>query len=375
MMPAPPQARLPTARSPNAGSPDARLPRAPLPRVLPHCALLSILLAACGAGAGSAPALLQSPDGKWRVIHRAEAAWKEDRARQEAESAFERLPDVDLVYAHNDDMAHGAWVAARQKGREAVLFVGIDALPAVGRAYLGQGQLDATVAYPTCAEAAIDLALLLCEGVAIAPQTDFELGTRLWTRANHAEGGRQFGAEGDGALAALRLQHGELLTTTPATDHVFRVGMAQCTDDEPWRQAMREDLVAAAARYPQVEFDYRAADDDTEKQRSIVRDFVNQGYHAILVSPKETLTLAAPCREAMAKGIHVIVIDRRLGTDDYSVFVGGDNVQIGRVAGRAIRELLPDGGTIVELMGLMTSSPAQERHRGFVEELGLVAPE
>jgi len=147
--------------------------------------------------------------------------------------------------------------------------------------------------------------------------------------------------------------------------------MAQCTDGEPWRVAMREELTAAAARYPQIQFEYRAADNDAEKQRSIVRDFVAQGFHAILVSPKESLALAAPCKEAIAAGIKVVVLDRELGSDDYTCFVGGDNGKIGEAAGAQIRAMLPTGGTIVELQGLMTSSPAQERHDGFAKALGL----
>ncbi len=54
-------------------------------------------------------------------------------------------------------------------------------------------------------------------------------------------------------------------------------------------------------------------------------------------------------------------------------FLGGDNVAIGRVAAGFIRECLVAGGRIVEIKGLMTSSPAQERHQGFVEGLGLEA--
>ena len=328
-------------------------------------------LVACGGGGPDA--VLQSKDGRYRVVQVAEADWKADQARAEAESAFERFGDgIDLVYAHNDDMAHGANAAAAQKGQEGVRFVGIDAVPTIGREYLAAGTLDATIEYPTCAQEAIDLALLLCNGVPIAPESRrLLLGTRIWTRQNQTRGGQPLPAPGDFAIKTLQRQHEAVLTTEPATDEIFKIGVAQCTDDEPWRQAMREDLIAAAARYPQVELDYRSADDDTERQRDLVREFVQQGCHAILVSPKESLALAAACKEALAAGVHVVVVDRELGTDDYSVFVGGDNVQIGRAAAEQIKRLLPEGGTIFELQGLMTSSPAQERHRGFVEALGL----
>lgn len=328
-----------------------------------------MLLALAACGGGGARAVLKSADGKYQVVHAADARWDGSAARTEMESVLERLPKVDLVYAHNDPMAFAAATACKQKGRTGVKFVGIDGLAGEGRKYVADGALDATFEYPTCAEAAIDLALLAVSGVQVPKR--IVVGTHTITRANVAAGGEAVPAPGEFALAQLRREHAEVLSTSPKIDIAWRVGMAQCTDQEPWRAAMREQLVAAAKRYPQIKFEYRAADNDVEKQRGIVRDFIAQGFHAILVSPKESLALAAPCKEAIAKGIRVIVMDRELGSDDYTSFVGGDNRQIGVAAGNTIKALLPEGGTIVELQGLMTSSPAQERHAGFVEALGL----
>ncbi|MBP8301965.1 MAG: substrate-binding domain-containing protein [Planctomycetes bacterium] len=338
-------------------------------RLLAIALPLLACLSSCG---GKGHTLLQNADGKIRVIHIADAKWKQENARTEMESILERFPQIDLVYAHNDPMAFGAAMACKQKGRTGIRFVGVDGLASEGRKYVADGAIDATFEYPTGAETAIDLALLACSGVEVPKRV--VLGTRTYTKANLAAGGEAAPSPGEFVVANLHHQHGDVLTTKPTTDVVFRIGMAQCTDGEPWRVAMREQLIAAAKRYPQVQFDYRAADDDTEKQRGIVRDFITQNYNAILVSPKESLALVAVAKEALGKGIKVIVLDRELGSDDYTAFVGGDNLAIGKAAGTAIGQLLPNGGTIVELQGLMTSSPAQERHNGFVEALGLKKP-
>lgn len=342
----------------------------------PACSSLAALAALAACNGGAPDAVLQSPDGRFRVLHQADLRWKGDLAQTETEAALERLPEIDVIYAHNDPMARGAAEACRQKGRESVRIVGVDGLPGEGRAYVENGLLDATFSYPTCGAEAIDLALLACSGVSGLPK-DIRLGTRKFTRANVAAGGAPITSPGDIVMANLRTQHGAVLTTEPTIDVLFRVGMAQCTDDEPWRVQMGKDLRAAADRYPQIELMYRSAADDTEKQRGIVRDFITQQVNAILISPKESKALAAVCREAVDAGIHVIVIDRELGgtADDYTCFIGGDNTRIGRAAGEHVRALLGDaGGAIVELQGLMTSSPAQERHAGFVEALGLKKP-
>jgi ABC-type sugar transport system substrate-binding protein len=344
--------------------------------ILPAAILSCVLLQGCGgtaadSGPAGGPAGAPAGAGGYRVVHTGEGQWLEANGRREMESALERCPRIDLVYAHNDPMAHGALLAARQQRRDGIRFVGVDALPHEGRKYVVDGLLDATIEYPTCAAEAIDLALLACNGVQFPSQLrELVVGTRVWTRANHA-GGKAISSPGEIMLTNLRHQHAAILTTEPKTDQIFRIGMAQCNDAEPWREAMREQMKAWARRYPQVEFSYRDAANDTEKQRGIVRDFVDQGYNAIIVSPKESGSLASACKDALTKQIAVVVLDRKLGTDDFTVFVGGDNLAIGRAAGETIKELLPNGGAIVELQGLMTSSPAQERHRGFVEALGL----
>lgn len=333
-----------------------------------HLLLPTLLAAACTAEHDEP--LMVSPDGSLEVVFAADSAWKGDRARAEMESALARFSDLDLVYAHNDPMARGAWDAARQAGREGIHFVGIDALPDEGRRYVREGILDATIEYPTGGAEAVDLTLLACEGVDLP--RDIVLGTRVF-RPGDPEG-VPIPSPGDQVMAELRKEHAEVLTTEPMTDHVFMIGMAQCTTDEPWRVVMNRDITERAARYPQIDLRLQSADDDTEKQRTLIRQFVDMGCNAVLVSPKESLALVAACREATESGVHVIVLDRRLGSDDYTCFIGGDNLAIGRAAGAEVRRLLPDGGRIVELRGLMTSSPAQERHRGFVEALDLAEP-
>jgi ABC-type sugar transport system substrate-binding protein len=328
-----------------------------------HATLTTLSLAVLLSSCGGAEVLLQSKDGKYRVVYIGEGKWLEAEGRQQMEAALARCPAIDLVYAHNDPMAHGAALAARQQQRAGIAFVGVDGLAHEGRRYVQDGLLAVTIEYPTCAAAALDLAVLACRNVQLPPE--LVVGTRVFTQ--QCPDGRPIASAGDVMLTSLRSQYKAALSAVGA----LKIGMAQCNDAEPWREAMREDMKAWAAQHPFVQFDYRDAANDTQKQRDIVIDFTVQQYDAIVVSPKESLALAQVCKDAMARGIKIIVLDRRLGSDDFTCFVGGDNTAIGKAAGEQIKALLPDGGTIVEIQGLMTSSPAQERHQGFVEALGL----
>jgi ribose transport system substrate-binding protein len=145
------------------------------------------------------------------------------------------------------------------------------------------------------------------------------------------------------------------------------IGMSQCNLGEPWRVQMNADIAAAAKARPELRVIYKDAQNKSETQQAQVRELVDQGVNLIIISPKEAKPLTAPVRDAYKRGIPVIVLDRKVEGSDYSCFIGADNVKIGRAAGEFMVKLLGGKGNVVELEGLMTSTPGQERHKGFMQ--------
>ncbi len=147
------------------------------------------------------------------------------------------------------------------------------------------------------------------------------------------------------------------------------VGMSQCNLGEPWRVQMDADIRAAAAAHPELRVVFKDAQNNSLTQRAQVEEFVDEGVDLLVISPKEAAPLTGPVAEAVRRGVPVIVLDRAVQGDRFTQFIGADNVRIGRAAGRWIRERLGGKGTVVELKGLMTSTPGQDRHAGFLEGL------
>lgn len=152
-----------------------------------------------------------------------------------------------------------------------------------------------------------------------------------------------------------------------AASRKWVIGVSQCNLGEPWRVQMNADIQAAAAKHPELQLVFKDAQNDTLKQRAQVEEFVNAGVNLIIVSPKEAAPLTPPVAEAYRKGIPVIVLDRKVLGSDYTTFIGADNRKIGRAAGQWISKRLGGKGKVVELKGLMTSTPGQDRDRGFRE--------
>lgn len=168
------------------------------------------------------------------------------------------------------------------------------------------------------------------------------------------------------ALAMLLAGCGEKKAEGPRT---YKIGMSQCNLGEPWRVQMNADLQAAADKHPELKLIFKDAQNDTLRQRAHVEEFVSAGVDALIISPKEAQPLTEPVAKAFQAKIPVIVLDRAVQGDQFTTFIGADNKAIGRSAGEWIKAKLGGKGTIVELKGLMTSIPAQDRHAGFVEAI------
>ncbi|GMV16139.1 MAG: substrate-binding domain-containing protein [Polyangiaceae bacterium] len=149
------------------------------------------------------------------------------------------------------------------------------------------------------------------------------------------------------------------------------LGVSQCNLGEPWRVQMNEDLKKAAEKHPSLKLVLKDAQNDSLRQRAQVEELVAQRVDLLIISPKEAAPLTAPVADAYRKKIPVIVLDRAVQGDEYTTFIGADNVKIGREAGKWAAKALGGKGAIVELKGLMTSTPGQDRHKGFREGLEL----
>ncbi len=149
----------------------------------------------------------------------------------------------------------------------------------------------------------------------------------------------------------------------------YTIGMSQCNLGEPWRVQMNEDIRSAAAQHPELSVIFKDAQNDTLKQRSHLEELVSAKVDLILISPKEAQPLTEPVARALDAGIPVIVLDRAVLGDKYTCFIGADNKKIGQAAGQWIVKKLGGQGKVVELMGLMTSIPGQDRHNGFRDAL------
>ncbi len=157
-------------------------------------------------------------------------------------------------------------------------------------------------------------------------------------------------------------------------DGKFLIGFSQCTTADAWRKSMDQEMQNELLYYPNLQLLIKDAENSSKKQVEDITELLAAGIDLLIVSPNESQPLTVIVNEVFKKGIPVILIDRKIESSDYSAFIGGNSYQIGKEAGIYAVKLLKGKGRIVEISGLEGSSPAKERHKGFVEEISK-APE
>lgn len=145
----------------------------------------------------------------------------------------------------------------------------------------------------------------------------------------------------------------------------FRIGVAQCSDDS-WRHKMNDEILREAMFYDGVSVEIRSAGDDNRKQAEDVHYFIDKGVDLLIISANEAAPMTPIVEEAYQKGIPVVLVDRKILSDKYTAYIGADNYEIGRAVGNYIASSLKGKGNVVELTGLGGSTPAMERHQGFM---------
>ena len=125
------------------------------------------------------------------------------------------------------------------------------------------------------------------------------------------------------------------------------------------------------ATYPDVEFiqldGQEAGAPSSTKQSNDIDAIIAQGVNELVISPNDVAALAPAVQAAIDAGMVVVTVDRNVTDVATLAHVGADNVEGGRLQGRYLVEILPDGGDVIELQGQPGAAPAIDRHAGLDE--------
>ena len=149
------------------------------------------------------------------------------------------------------------------------------------------------------------------------------------------------------------------------------VGFSQAMTTDDWRKQMNKSMQIEASLRPEVKLEIRDAQNNIAHQIKDIEDFIINGADVIIVSPIQSKPITPIVEKAIKAGVKVLIVDRKIEGENYTSYLGADNIEVGRIAGRYIISNYNGTGKIVEITGAKGSSPAHERSLGFNQAISL----
>jgi ribose transport system substrate-binding protein len=132
---------------------------------------------------GAKEILAKYPD--IHIVSEPVADWIQAKAKDRMTEVLRAQPAIDVLYGHNDPMAVGAYLAAKELGREKdIAFIGVDGLDgeAGGVQKVADGILAATFVYPLCVDKAVEVGLKMLRDPSFRPDEEYSIPSRLVTK-------------------------------------------------------------------------------------------------------------------------------------------------------------------------------------------------
>ena len=281
-------------------------------------------------------------DAKLEVVARQTANFARAEGMSVMENMLQANPDIQAVFAANDEMALGAMEAISGAGKD-IMVMGFDATDDA-IASIKAGQMAGTIAQQPAliGSTAVSNALKLINGEEIEKSIPVEV--TLVTIDNvetFAELEEATAVVGDGSI-----------------------GLAVSTQNNPFFVTLVEGAQKAADAAG-VKMTVADAGDDAAKQTSDIEDLVASGISVLIVNPVDSDAVTGAVEFAKSKGVKVIAVDRAVNGTEIECQIASDNVLGAELATQFIVDTLGEGAVVAELEGVTGASAAIDRSQGF----------
>lgn len=257
------------------------------------------------------------------------------------ENMLQASPDIQTVFAANDEMALGAVEAISGAGKD-ILVVGFDATDDALSA-IRNGRMAATIAQQPelIGSTSVANAVKLINGETISSKIPVEV--TLVTRENVDS----FNVKGPVEIVGNG-----------------GIGLSVSTQNNPFFVTLVDGAKTKAAEL-EVQLTVVDAGDDVTKQVSDIEDLVSKDISVLIVNPVDSDAVAGAVKAAKAKGVRVIAVDRAVNGVEIDCQIASDNVAGAELATQFIVDTLGKGAQVAELQGIAGASAAIDRGRGF----------
>jgi ribose transport system substrate-binding protein len=149
----------------------------------------------------------------------------------------------------------------------------------------------------------------------------------------------------------------------------YVIGFSNASVSNVWRVGFANSLYAtvSAHRDKIKRLIVTDANDSPAKQVADVQDLIQQGVDILIVSAATSEALDPIVTRAMKQGIPVVMVDRRVTSENFVSFVTANNIAAGRFFAQWIVERLNYKGNVIMLPGIAGAGSSAERVGGAME--------
>lgn len=143
-----------------------------------------------------------------------------------------------------------------------------------------------------------------------------------------------------------------------------------------WHDKMCSEIVQEAVLHPELQLVVKNAYGSRERQQLQLDSLLNSGVDLLIVGVEDPMYVRVALQHAMDNGIPVVINSRNPKIDDYTAFVGTDNVRVGFLMADYLKVLADKGEYsakhplhAIEILGVSGTPAVLERYRGLREGL------
>ncbi|MBX4270243.1 substrate-binding domain-containing protein [Clostridium estertheticum] len=277
--------------------------------------------------------------------------WQRDEAEDKVTQALQADKDVNVIFAHNDYMALGAYKAVYKLGLKNIKIIGVDGLTGEnsGLDLVSKGILSGTFTCKTGGSEAVNYAMDILNKRSDIPKKIILKSDKITIgNVNQYLNNKSRNLVGNKNIV---------------------LGYAQLMSESRWRDANAKSI-KDAANDASINLDFREEGYNQKDQKQLIRELIKKRVDIIAFSPFVKTGWDDVLFEAKNAGIPVILCDRSVDSDDslWTCNIGSDFQEEGRRAARLLIEHFKDKeANIFELKGNIGSAPEIERELGFNE--------
>lgn len=144
--------------------------------------------------------------------------------------------------------------------------------------------------------------------------------------------------------------------------------MIMSTLNNPFFVSVKNGAQAQAPK-DGVKLSVQNADNSAATELNLATTAISKQVGVLIIDPVSSQSAGSEVTQANNANVPVMAFDRKPDGGKLTCFVGYDAVQAGRNAADALAKAVAEKGKVVEIQGIMGTNVAQDRSKGFEEEI------